>query len=74
MVVDGKGKGGVRVSVSLDDYMWRLFVASLGDESKARASIRSAIREGLVAKSADARLLVLRKIARPSLVSKVDDL
>ena len=74
MIIDGKNIDGKRVSASLDNTLWALFVIHSGSLSAARKAVRHQMSISKYATSANIRVFCLLKVARPSLVAKYWDL
>lgn len=67
VIVDSKHQGR-RVSVSIDDYLYGLFEASLLRDN-ATTLIREAIANGEITNSVSARYFVLQRIVKPSVIN-----
>jgi hypothetical protein len=67
IIIDSKSwKSDKRISVSIEDVLFDLFLASTW---RARDLIRDAIKHGEIVNSSDARIFILMQIVKPSILT-----
>jgi hypothetical protein len=75
MIIDGITSDKKRTSVSIQDFMWELFVTNEGGKDNARASIKKMINNvnKAAAKSYYIQVMIMHKIVKPSLIAKNEE-
>ncbi len=76
VIIDGRNADSKRVSISLDEFLWRLVAADFQSEAAARGWIREYISTLHTTKGLTAivRDHCLHRIVKPSLIRRVQGL
>lgn len=71
IIVDGKNSQGKRMSISVDEALWSIFIASRNFSSQqARRDIKARMRSDLIENTYEAKRWIYTQIARPNLLPK----
>lgn len=75
IIVDGRNSEGKRISVSIDEALWTLYIASRGFcTQRARRDIKQRIASGASRNTYDVKRWIYHEIANPALISAAEDL
>lgn len=76
VIIDGKNADSIRVSISLDEFLWRLVCADFASEAETRGWVREYISTLHATKGLTAivRDHCLHRIVKPSLIRRVQGL
>lgn len=75
IIVDGKNAFGKRLSVSIDEALWTLYIASRGFcTSQARKDLKMQMLAGAVNNTYDAKKWIYTEIANPALLPLCESL
>lgn len=76
VIIDGKNADSTRVSISLDEFLWRLVSADFRTEADARSWVREYISTLHTTKGLTAivRDHCLHRVVKPSLIRRVQGL
>lgn len=74
IIIDGKDPSAKRLSISIDQALWALYVASCGGSVKsARLQLKERMKLGKIKNTYDAKCWVYTEIAQPTLLSQLEN-